>query len=52
MLVPGRESLPTNYYTDWNSFYYDLFTTGVVPGASYDAEFYTMVTNAYDVRGD
>ena len=52
-LVPGGVYLvPTSYYTDWNSFYYDSFTTVVVPGASYDAEFFTMVTNAYDVRSD
>ena len=50
-LIPGGDYLvPAGYYSGWNSFYADSFSMAAVPGTAYDAEFFTMVTNIYDVR--
>ncbi|MBI5632785.1 MAG: hypothetical protein HZA15_04840 [Nitrospirae bacterium] len=52
-LVPGGVYLvPVSYYSGWNSFYADSFSVVAVPGRAYDAEFFTMVTNIYDVRSE
>ena len=50
-LIPGGVYLvPEAYYVGWHSFYADSFSLLAVPGTSYDAEFFTIVTNIYDVR--
>ena len=50
-LVPGGVYfIPTDYYAGWSSFYADSYSLVSFPGSAYDAEFFTMVTNIYDVR--
>jgi len=52
-LIPGGVYfVPTSYYAGWDTFYADSFSMVSVPGSSYDAEFFTMVTNIYDVRSE
>ena len=52
-LIPGGVYfVPANYYDGWNSFYTDSYSVVSFPGSSYDAEFFTMVTNIYDVRSE
>ena len=48
----GVYLVPTDYYSGWYSFYTDSFTMVAVPGSAYDAEFFTLVTNIYDVRSE
>lgn len=48
----GIYLVPTDYYSGWYSFYSDSFTMVAVPGSAYDAEFFTLVTNIYDVRSE
>ena len=48
----GVYFVPTSYYSGWNSFYAESYSTVVLPGSAYDAEFFTMVTNIYDVRSE
>ena len=48
----GVYLVPTDYYSGWYSFYADSFTMVAVPGSAYDAEFFTLVTNIYDVRSE
>ncbi len=52
-LLPGGDYLvPESYYSGWDSFYDNSFSTVSIPGAAYDAEFFTMVTNIYDVHSE
>jgi len=52
-LMPGGVYyVPAGYNTGWHTFYVDAYTTTAVPGSAYDAEFFTMVTNIYDVRSE
>ena len=53
-LVPGDDGyiVPMNYNTGWNSFYADSFSIFTDPLIVYDAKYFTVVTNIYDVRGD
>jgi hypothetical protein len=52
-LVPeGVYLVPVSYYSGWNSFYADSYSYVLIPGTAYDAEFFTMVTNIYDVRSE
>jgi hypothetical protein len=44
--------VPPGYYTGWNSFYTDSFSVVTDPLIVYDAQYFTVVTNLYDVRGD
>jgi len=47
----GVYLVPTNYYSNWYGFYSDSFFA-VSVGTAYDAEYFNIVTNAYDVRSD
>lgn len=50
-LIPGGVYLvPDAYYSGWNSD--ESFLMVAVPGAAYDAEFFTVVTNIYEVQGE
>jgi hypothetical protein len=52
-LVPGGVYfVPVGYYSGWYSFYADSFSIVAVSGAAYDAEFFTIVTNIYDVQSE
>jgi len=52
-LVPGDGYIvPMDYNTGWNSFYTDSFSIFTDPLIVYDAKYFTVVTNIYDVRGD
>jgi hypothetical protein len=52
-LIPGGDYfIPTSYYAGWDAFYSDSYALVSVPGSAYDAEFFTMVTNIYDVRSE
>jgi hypothetical protein len=52
-LMPGGVYfVPADYYSGWHSFYEDSYSIVAVPGSAYDAEFFTMVTNIYDVRSE
>jgi hypothetical protein len=52
-LIPGGVYfIPTDYYAGWSSFYSDSYSLVAVPGSAYDAEFFTMVTNIYDVHSE
>ena len=52
-LIPGGVYfMPADYYAGWNSFYADSYSLVSAPGTAYDAEFFTVVTNIYDVRSD
>jgi len=48
----GVYFVPEGYYSGWNSFYEDSYSIVTVPSTAYDAEFFTMVTNIYDVRSE
>ena len=50
-LTPGGlYFVPTNYYSSYYGFYNESFLA--VPGATYDAEYFNIVTNVYDVRSE
>lgn len=52
-LVPGGLYIvPVSYYSGWNSFYADSYAFVAYPGSAYDVEFFTLVTNIYDVRSE
>lgn len=52
-LIPGGVYIvPVSYYSGWNSFYIDSYAFVEYPGSAYDVEFFTMVTNIYDVRSE
>ncbi len=49
-VTPGNiYVVPTNFYQDWYGFYADSFSVVTLPGRQYDAEFFTLITNIYDV---
>jgi hypothetical protein len=48
----GVYLVPTDYYSGWYGFYSGSFAFVPVPGSAYDAEFFTMVTNIYDVSSE
>jgi len=48
----GIYVVPTNFYQDWYGFYSDSFIVVTDPGRQYDADYFTLVTNVYDVSGD
>jgi hypothetical protein len=48
----GIYFVPTDYYSGWYGFYSDSFVAITVPGSAYDAEFFSIVTNVYDVRSE
>ncbi|HYQ48043.1 MAG TPA: hypothetical protein VEP69_03165 [Thermodesulfovibrionales bacterium] len=52
-LTPGGlYFVPTEFYDGWYGFYSDSFFAVSVGGSAYDAEFFNIVTNIYDVRSD
>jgi hypothetical protein len=52
-LVPGDGySVPIGYDTGWNSFYAVSFSIVTDPLIVYDAKYFTVVANLYDVRSD
>jgi len=52
-ITPGSIYLvPTNFYQDWYGFYSDSYSIVSLPGRQYDAEFFTLVTNIYDVSSE
>jgi hypothetical protein len=52
-LVPGGVYLvPVDYYSGWYPFYSESFAMVGIPGGAYDAEFFTLVTNIYDVKSE
>jgi len=48
----GVYIVPTDYYSGWYGFYSGSFAFVPVPGSAYDAEFFTIVTNIYDVTSE
>jgi hypothetical protein len=52
-LIPGGVYfVPEAYYSGWYPFYADSFSYVALPGTAYDAEFFTLVTNIYEVRSE
>jgi hypothetical protein len=52
-LTPGGVYfVPTDYYGGWYPFYTGSFAPVAVSGRAYDAEFFRIVTNLYDVRSE
>jgi hypothetical protein len=52
-LVPDKGYIvPMGYNAGWNSFYTDSFAIVTDPLVVYDAQYFTVVTNIYDVRSD
>jgi len=52
-LIPsGVYFVPTDYYSDWYGFYSDSFVAVTIPGSAYDAEYFNIVTNVYDVSSE
>jgi len=52
-LYPGGVFVvPADYYHGWYGFYSDSIAFVSVPGRAYDAEYFTLVTNIYDVSSD
>jgi hypothetical protein len=52
MTPGGVYVVPMGYYSGWQSFYTDSFYMVSLSGSNYDAEFFTIVTNIYDVRSE
>ncbi len=52
LIQGGVYFVPAGYYSGWYSFYADSFSIVAVPGTAYDAEFFTIVTNIYDVQSE
>ncbi len=50
LMEGGVYVVPASYYVGWNDFYMDSFTYFAAPGSAYDVEYFTLVTNIYDVR--
>ena len=44
--------VPMGYNNGWNSFYIDSFSIVTDPLIVYDAKYFTIVTNIYDVHSD
>lgn len=52
-LIPGGVYLvPEAYFSGWYPSYADSFSMVSIPGAAYDAEYFTIVTNIYDERSE
>jgi hypothetical protein len=52
-LYPGGVFVvPADYYHGWYGFYSDSIAFVSVPGRAYDAEYFTLVTNIYDVSSE
>ena len=52
-LYPGGVLVvPADYYHGWYGFYSDSIAFVSVPGRAYDAEYFTLVTNIYDVSSE
>ncbi|HYQ48394.1 MAG TPA: hypothetical protein VEP69_04950 [Thermodesulfovibrionales bacterium] len=52
-LTPGGlYFVPTDYYGGWYSFYSDSLFVVSVGSSAYDAEYFNIVNNVYDVRND
>jgi hypothetical protein len=52
-LYPGGIMVvPADYYHGWYGFYSDSMAFVSVPGRAYDAEYFTLVTNVYDVSSE
>jgi hypothetical protein len=52
-LMPGGVYfVPESYNSGWYSFYSESYSMVTVSGSAYDAEYFTMVTNIYDVRSE
>lgn len=52
-LYPGGSFVvPADYYHGWYGFYSDSMAFVSVPGRAYDAEYFTLVTNVYDVSSE
>lgn len=49
LLTPGVYVVPSSYYSGWYNFYSGASLLVPVAGTAYDAEFFTMVTNIYEV---
>jgi len=52
LIQGGVYFVPVGYYSGWYPFYADSFSIVAVSGAAYDAEFFTIVTNIYDVQSE
>jgi hypothetical protein len=52
LYIGGVYMVPTDYYSGWYGFYSGEFAFVSVPGSAYDAEFFTIVTNIYDVSSE
>jgi len=51
-LDPGYTFVvPVGYY-EWYGFYSDSFAMVTIPGQAYDAEFFSLTTNIYDVSSE
>jgi hypothetical protein len=48
----GVYLMPTNFNEDWYGFYSDSFIIVSDPGRAYDADYFTLVTNVYNVSSD
>jgi len=44
--------VPSAFQQDWYGFYSDSFAVVTISGRQYDAEYLTLVTNAYDVSSE
>jgi hypothetical protein len=52
-LMPGGVYLvPSDYHSGWYGFYSDSLFAVSAPGSAYDAEYFNIVTNVYDVSRD
>ncbi len=52
LLTGDGYNVPLGYNTGWNSFYAVSFSVVTDPLIVYDAKYFTLVANLYDVRGD
>jgi hypothetical protein len=44
--------VPTSFQQDWYGFYADSLDVVAISGRQYDAEYFTLVTNVYDVTSE
>lgn len=52
-LTPGGlYFVPEDYHRGWYGFYSDSFFAVATYGSAYDADYFNIITNAYDVRSD
>ncbi len=52
LLTKGSYIVPVSYYSGWYNFYSGASLLVPAAGTAYDAEFITMVTNIYEVKGE